>query len=82
MLTTVEAEIDVKGNVTFLEPLQLTKTTRAFVTILEDKISNNLDKGNGNNILAFLQNNRLPQHLLPTTDEIEAQIKEIRDSWD
>jgi len=37
MLTTVEAEIDVNGNVKFLEPLKITKKSRAIVTLLDDE---------------------------------------------
>lgn len=37
MLTTIEAEIDVNGNVTFLEPFKITKKSRAIVTILDDE---------------------------------------------
>ncbi len=36
MLQTVEAEVDVDGNVHWLEPVQITKTTRALVTLLND----------------------------------------------
>ncbi len=36
MLTTIEAEIDVNGNVTLLEPITLTKKSRAIVTVLEN----------------------------------------------
>lgn len=36
MLQTVEAEVDVNGNVHWLEPVQITKTTRALVTLLND----------------------------------------------
>lgn len=35
MLTTIEAEIDVNGNVTLLEPIRLSRKTRAIVTLLE-----------------------------------------------
>lgn len=35
MLTTIEAEIDVNGIVTLLEPLRLKKKSRAIVTLLE-----------------------------------------------
>jgi hypothetical protein len=38
MLTTVEAEIDVMGNVRLLEPLNLSKPSRAIVTVLEEKM--------------------------------------------
>lgn len=37
MLQTIEVEIDVNGNVRWLEPVQITKTTRALVTLLTDK---------------------------------------------
>lgn len=37
MLTTIEAEIDVNGEVTFLEPLRINKKSRAIITLLDDK---------------------------------------------
>ncbi len=37
MIRTVEATIDEQGNVTLLEPVQLTSIRRALVTILEDE---------------------------------------------
>lgn len=37
MLTTVEAEVDVNGSVTLLEPLRLNKKSRALVTLLESE---------------------------------------------
>ncbi|CAN5468380.1 hypothetical protein BH10ACI1_BH10ACI1_24590 [soil metagenome] len=39
MLTTIEAEIDVNGTVTLLEPVRITKKRRAIVTLLEEKKS-------------------------------------------
>lgn len=36
MLQTVEAEIDVNGKLHWLEPVQITKTTHALVTLLND----------------------------------------------
>ncbi|MDX2043833.1 MAG: hypothetical protein SF097_21640 [Acidobacteriota bacterium] len=36
MLTTIEAEIDANGTVTLLEPIKLTKRSRAIVTLLEN----------------------------------------------
>ncbi|MFN7931361.1 MAG: hypothetical protein U0Y68_26210 [Blastocatellia bacterium] len=46
MLQTVEAEVDVSGNVRLLEPLAVTKPTRALVTLLEEVpiTSNDADK--------------------------------------
>ena len=37
MLTTIEAEIDVNGSVTFLEPLKINKKSRAIITLLDEK---------------------------------------------
>lgn len=37
MLTTIEAEIDVNGEVTFLEPLKIAKKSRAIITLLNDE---------------------------------------------
>lgn len=36
MLQTIEVEIDVNGTVRWLEPVHLTKSTRALVTLLTD----------------------------------------------
>jgi hypothetical protein len=36
MIRTIEAVIDEQGNVRLLEPVQLSSTRRALVTILED----------------------------------------------
>lgn len=82
MLQTVEAEIDINGNVRLLEPLRVTRKTRAIVTLLEETNGNQENKGNGKQILAFLQNNRLPDSARPSVEEIEAQILEARESWD
>ena len=35
MLTTIEAEIDVNGSVTLLEPLTISKKSRAIITLLD-----------------------------------------------
>ena len=37
MLTTIEAEIDVNGDVRFLEPLKITRKSRAIITLLDDE---------------------------------------------
>lgn len=37
MLQTIEATIDEQGNVQLLEPIQLSKPQRAFVTILTEE---------------------------------------------
>ena len=83
MLKTVEAEIDIGGNVRLLEPIEVLKTTRALVTVLNE--TENRDKAEQENskaILEFLRNNRLPESSRRTAEEIEAQIEENRNSWD
>lgn len=83
MLQTVEAEIDVDGNVELLEPVRVTKKTRAIVTVLEETNGEKRErKGNSKEVLEFLRNNRLPESSRPTAEEIEAQILEARESWD
>jgi len=78
MLTTVKAEVEVGGNVRLLEPLEVSKTTRALVTLLEE----NGHPKDAKASLAFLKANRLPKSSRPSPSEIEARIREARDSWD
>lgn len=83
MLQTVEAEIDVNGKVELLEPVRVTKRTRAIVTLLEETNGEEQErKRNSKRILEFLRNNRLPESARPTVEEIEAQIEEARNSWE
>ncbi len=80
MLKTVEAEINTDGTVTLLEPVDVKKTTRALVTVLEN--GSKTKKGNAREMLKFLQNNRLPTRSRRSPEEMEAQILENRNSWD
>ncbi len=47
MLTTIEAEIDVSGRVTFLEPLNIRKKSRAIITLLDDVRASETEATNG-----------------------------------
>jgi hypothetical protein len=82
MLQTVRAEITVDGNVRLLEPLHITRTSPALVTLLEAENGSVNPKGNAAVVLQFLRENRLPETARPTADEIEAQISEARESWE
>jgi len=82
MLQTVEAEIDINGNIHLLEPLKITKPSRALVTLLDNGDSSLTQKGRAESVLEFLRNNRLPDSARPSEEEIEAQITEARESWD
>lgn len=81
MLTTVEAEIDTSGNVRLLEPVEVKKTTRAIVTLLEDANGAESDS-NGNEIVNLLKNPEFANRKSYSTEEIEARIEELRNSWE
>lgn len=82
MLTTVEAEIDVNGNVRLLEPVEVKKTTRVIVTLLEEKNGKDNQKRNVQKVLEFLQSEEFKNRKSYSPEEIEAQIQEARDSWE
>lgn len=82
MAQTIEAEIDEQGNVRLLEPVHLTKPTRALVTLLEDRAASAPAKATAAGALAFLRANRLPEAARPTTTAIDAQIEEERNAWE
>lgn len=77
MLTTVKAEIEVGGKVRLLEPIEVTRTTKAIVTLLDEPARNG---DNASRALEFLRANRLPESSRSSTSEIDARIEEARDS--
>ena len=79
MLQTVEAELDVNGQIRLLEPLHVTKPSRVLVTLLQETNSASQSKGNAAVALKFLRENRLPDATRPSVEEIEAQITEVRE---
>jgi hypothetical protein len=81
MLQTVKAEVDVDGTVRLLEPLHITQTSPALVTLLDTENGTARPKGNALAVLQFLQENELAESALPTAEEMEAQILEARESW-
>jgi hypothetical protein len=82
MLQTVKAEVDINGNVRLLEPLSVTKTSPALVTLLDTENDSGNLKGNVAEVLKFLRENRLPEEARPKAEEIEARIVEMRESWE
>lgn len=82
MLQTVEAEIDVNGNVELLEPVRVTKKTRAIVTVLEETNRDEREKGNSKKILELLRSPEFANRKSYSAEEIEAQIEEARNSWE
>lgn len=75
MLQTVEAEIDVSGQIRLLEPLRVSKKSRAIITVLEESNGDTKERGNSKKILEFLCNNRLPDSARPGVKEIGAYFR-------
>ena len=83
MLQTVEAEIDVDGKVELLEPVRVTKRTRAIVTLLEETNGEDQErKGNSKRLLELLKSPEFANRKSYSAEEIEAQIEEARNSWE
>ena len=82
MLTTVEAEIDVQGNIRLLEPLKFNKIRRAIVTVLADENEAVLRDGGAMNLLTLMNSPEFVNRKSYTNDEINAQIDEMRNSWE
>lgn len=87
MLQTIEAEIDVNGQVHLLEPIRITKPRRALVTLLEEVAPQAAGETEGRtgNVAAVLRLLRSPEFAnrksYPAA-EIEAQIQENREAWE
>ena len=82
MLVTVEAEIDVNGEIELLEPLRVEKRTRAIVTLLGEPNGHTAEKGNGKALLQALKDNPLPESSRRTAEEIDDWIEDLRSSLD
>jgi len=79
MLTTIEAEIDVNGNVRLLEPLKLKKKSRAIVTVLDERIE---PQKQPNLITELLKTPEFANRKSYSVETIETQIEELRNSWE
>lgn len=82
MLQTVEAEIDVNGNVHLLEPLKITKPSRALVTVLDTENGSVNQKGNITEVLKLIESPEFKNRKSYSEEEIESQIQEARNSWE
>ncbi len=82
MLQTVEAEIDIDGNIRLCEPVQVSKPTRAIVTLLEEAPPVPGGNGNAADVLKLLRSPEFANRKSYSAEEIEAQIQENRESWD
>jgi len=78
MMQTVEAEINVDGTVTLLEPVRVIVKTKALVTLLEN--GGGSGKGNVSSVLELMQSDEFKNRRNYPTEQIEADIDEARNS--
>lgn len=79
MLQTVEAEINVDGTVTLLEPIEVKSKTRAIVTVIEN--GTRPQKGNARQVQELLRSPEFRNRKSYPQEVIDAQIEEARNSW-
>ena len=83
MLQTVEGIIDVDGQIRWLEPLRVAKPRRVLVTLLPDTNGSRVEpEGNIAAVKAFMQSPEFVNRPVGLAEEIEANIHEMRNSWD
>ena len=83
MLQTVEGIIEVSGQIRWLEPLRVAKPSRVLVTLLPDANGTQVEpQGNIAALQAFLQSPEFVNRPAGSAEAIEAQIQEMRSSWD
>ncbi len=80
MMQTVEAEINVDGTVTLLEPLRVRVKTRALVTLLEN--GGGSGKGNVSSVLELMESPEFKNRRSYPAEQIEANVEEARNSWE
>ena len=82
MLQTVEAEIDVNGNVKLLESLNVKKKTRVLVTLLEEANGAKEQAGSVRRVLELLNSLEFANRKSYSVEEIETHIDDVRNSWE
>jgi hypothetical protein len=82
MLWTVEAEVNVDGTVRLLEPLRVSQPSRALLTLLEPQKQASTNGGNVVGLQRLIQSPEFANRKSYPPDKIEANIQELRDSWE
>lgn len=80
MLRTIEAEITTDGTVILLEPIEVTVTTRALVTLMENGAASR--KGNVAGLRQLVSTPAFKNRRSYPAEEIERQIEEERNAWE
>ena len=83
MLQTVKAEINVDGSVRLLEPVRISKTSPAILTVLDEPDEREMEsQGNISALQRFINSPEFVNRKSYPAEEIDAQIQEMRNSWD
>jgi len=82
MLQTVEAIYDPKQGLAFKEAVNVTGPVKVLVTFVEPSSPASPAKGSASALMAALEANRLPNSAKLSDTEIDAQIREMSESWD
>ncbi len=83
MLQTVNAEVNVDGSVRLLEPVRVSKKSLAILTILDEPEKREKEtQGNISALQQFINSPEFLNRKSYPTEEIDAQIEEMRNSWD
>jgi hypothetical protein len=78
---TLEATLDPQGKIHFTEDFHLKGVHRVLITVMEPVDSNeHPGQANAASVLAFLRQNRLPDTMRLTAQQIEAQIQAERNT--
>lgn len=81
MIRTVKAEVDTDGCARLLEPLRVTKPSRALVTSLDTELVSVSQTGNAAEAPTSLQEHRLSDEPQPSAEGIEAHILRECELW-
>lgn len=81
MLQAVEAEISPDGRVTLLEPVHVSQTTRAILTILAPTGASMPVKGSGAALLKILDTHAFAAAPAGDPARMEREIAANRDAW-
>jgi hypothetical protein len=83
MLQTVKAEVNVDGSVRLLEPVRVSKTSPAILTVLDESGERELEsQGNISALQRLINSPEFVNRKSYPAEEIDAQIQELRNSWD
>ena len=80
MLQTIEAILEPSGEVRLLEPVHVSRPSRALLTILETPTAH--ERGSAAALLQRLRDNPLSPEYCRSAEEIDAQIEQERNAWE